>query len=138
MTEWDNLANEMRGLDTRVAQARLQGVDADPWAPPASDDRRAQDGYLDRVAARLRDVAQAVKRARERGEAAMAQKADEVAALASDAASRARKLAHGIGSATEKALADVESSLERGAVGFGVGIGAVLLVAWLLFRHSRD
>lgn len=137
MTDWDTLANEMRAIDTRVAQARLQGVDADPWAPPA-DDQRAQDGYLDRVAARLRDVVQAVKRARERGEVALADKAEEVARIASSAASRARRLAHAIGSATEKALADVEGSLERGAVGFGMGIAAVLLVAFLLWKHGRD
>ena len=138
MSDWDTLANEMRAIDTRVAQARLQGVDADPWAPPAAEDKRAQEGYLDRVAARLREVATAVKRARERGEAALASKADEVASIASSAVTRARKLAHAIGSATEKALADVESSLERGAVGFGIGIGAVILIALLLWQRGRE
>lgn len=135
--EWQRLADEMRAIDTRVAQARLLGADADPWAPPG-DDRTAQDGYLDRVAARLRDVAGAVKRARERGEAALASKADEVAGIASSAAARARRIAHDVGSAVERSLSDVEASLERGAAAFGLGIGTVLLVAYLLWRAAKD
>ncbi len=139
MSDWSTLADEMRAIDTRVAQARLSGVDADPWAPPADDaDKRTHEGYLDKVNARLNEVAAAVKRARERGEAALAQKADEVASIASSAAARARKLAHGIGASVESSLASVESSLERGAVGFGLGIGTVLLIAWLLFSRSRE
>lgn len=133
-SEWEALANEMRAIDVRVARAHLLGAEADPWAPPGADSR-AQEGYLDRVASRLREVSDAVKRARTNAEQRIQDAADEVARIASSAAKRAREMAHTLGFAINKSLADVEASLERGAAAVGLGLGVVLLIALLLWKN---
>lgn len=135
-SDWDALANEMRAIDTRVARAALEGAAVDAWAPPSVDAASTVlEGYLDRAAARLREVAQAVKRARTSTEQRIQDAADEVAGIASSATRRARGMAHELGFAIEKGLTDVESSLERGAVAFGLGLGTVLLIAYLLWQN---
>lgn len=136
-TEWDALANEMRAIDVRVARAHLVGAEADPWVPPAFDDAsKVLEGYLDKAAARLREVADAVKRARTSAEQRIQDAAEEVAGIARGAANRAKAMAHTLGFAVEQSLDAIEKLYVAGAFAFGLGVTTILLIAYLLWRNK--